>query len=126
MKTLVDYNLTGLSCAGFSDSEFDSFEFCVFLQPSDDKAASIASWQRMWQTARLDLAGSAAEAARQLEAQAICELEQELDRLRSQVTMLAQERQVILNSTLWRATAPLRLAARAIPGPVRRWLHERL
>ncbi len=126
MRILVDYNLTCLSCAGFSDSEFDSFEFCVFLQPSDDKAASLASWQHMWQTACPDLPGSAAEASRQRESQARHELEQELDRLGSQLTMLAQERQIILNSTLWRVTAPLRLAGRAIPEPVRRWLHELL
>lgn len=126
MKTLVDYNLIGLSCAGFVDSPYESFEFSVFLQSCDDKAASITSWDRMQQSARLDLPGSGAEMSRQRLAQTATDFAQELNRLRGEVAVLTQEKHTILNSTTWRTAAPLRLAGRTIPVAVRRWLRELL
>jgi hypothetical protein len=124
IKNLVDYNLVSLKCTGFADSEFDAFEFCVFLQPSDDKATAIASWQHMWETARLDIVGSAAETLRQQVAERVRGVESQIDRLRSQSDILMEERQIILNSTTWRMTAPLRRAGRAMPAPVRTWLRR--
>ena len=157
MEKLVAYDLIRLRCAGFVDSYVDLFEFCVFLQPSDDKEAAIASWRHMHETVALDLPGSAAEESHRQEAQKSGDPEQltadlnrlhsliqmlaqesshrrethnaeqlaaELDRMRGQVESLTQEKQIILNSTIWRATAPLRLAGRAVPRSIRRWLHE--
>ena len=128
MATLVGHDLLRLGCAGFIDSSFDLFEFYVFLRQYDDKTSAVASWRHMQQTANVDLPGSAAEATRQREAQNARDAEHlaaELERKRCEVERLAQEKQIILNSTIWRATAPLRLAGRSIPETVRRWLHER-
>jgi glycosyltransferase involved in cell wall biosynthesis/SAM-dependent methyltransferase len=46
----------------------------------------------------------------------------ELKRVSYTVGLLKQEREVIVNSTIWRMTGPLRRAGRALPPPVRRML----
>ncbi len=48
----------------------------------------------------------------------------ELERTANSVASLQQEREVILNSTLWRMTGPLRRAGQALPTPVRRTLRR--
>jgi glycosyltransferase involved in cell wall biosynthesis/SAM-dependent methyltransferase len=46
----------------------------------------------------------------------------ELRRATDTVAQLTQEREIILNSTLWRLTGPIRRVGRAVPLPVRRML----
>ena len=120
MRTLVELEVIAMRCAGFHDTDLELFEFYVFLQPCDDKAVAADSWRRMQELCACDLPGSAAEAAHT----GVGELGAELARVRAQATMLAEEKRVILNSTIWRATRPLRRIARAVPAPIRRWLHE--
>ncbi len=48
----------------------------------------------------------------------------ELQMLRAQLAHLRLEREIILNSTLWRATKPLRLLARAVPPGMRRMVRQ--
>jgi len=50
----------------------------------------------------------------------------ELRQARGEIDRLATEREIILNSTLWRATAPLRLAGRSLPRPLRRGVRRML
>jgi hypothetical protein len=120
MRSLVEYELIDFACAGFADSSVDLFEFGIFLQPCDDRAAAIASWRHMQETAAPDLPGSAAEASRT--GQSGPDVATELDSLRGELAALRHERQLILNSTLWRATAPLRRIGRAVPNSIRRQL----
>lgn len=50
----------------------------------------------------------------------------ELNRLRHAVATLSWEREIILNSTIWRMTAPLRWTSRAVPTPIRRLVRRLL
>ncbi len=50
----------------------------------------------------------------------------ELQMLRAQLAHLRLEREIILNSTLWRATKPVRMLARAVPPGMRRMLRRAL
>ena len=48
----------------------------------------------------------------------------EIDDARGTIAMLTEERAIILGSTIWRATAPLRRLGRAVPMRGRRWLRR--
>jgi len=127
MRSLVEFGLIDFACAGFADSSVDLFEFSIFLQPSDDRHAAIASWQHMQESVAIDLPGSAAEAEKRATRQpSRSNTQSELDVMRRELDALRQERQVILNSTFWRAGAPLRSAGRAIPDSVRQRLRALL
>jgi glycosyltransferase involved in cell wall biosynthesis len=65
----------------------------------------------------VDASADNEELAQQVDAMH-CELQQ----ARNEIARLSQERDIILGSTLWRATTPLRLAARSLPLPIRRGL----
>ena len=125
MRSLAEYRLSEFACAGFTDSSVDLFEFSVFLQPCKDRSAAVESWRRMEERVAPDLPGSAAEAKKAYLSRPD-DVAIELDALHRELNVLRQERQVIFDSTLWRATAPLRRIGRAVPNSIRQQLRALL
>ncbi len=82
----------------------------------------LAGARAAWIAARQNDAERESDALnRQLDA-----ITEELRQARGEIARLAAEREIILNSTLWRATAPLRLAGRSLPRPLRRGVRRML
>ena len=101
MLALAENAMTRLACADFTDSAPPWFEFFVFLRPTDDRAALVASWRRMAEQARDPLPGSAEARA----AERIAAMERALQDARARIAAME-------NSLSWRATKPLRALRR--------------
>lgn len=108
MATMVEYDLVDLECHEFRDTQEETIEFTVFLRRSSDRAAAVASWNRMADASSSVLYTSP-------EANDLERLRHELESVRHELESAHRvvgnaraELDAIKRSHSWRVTEPLR------------------
>jgi 2-polyprenyl-3-methyl-5-hydroxy-6-metoxy-1,4-benzoquinol methylase len=109
---LAEDGMLDLECTHFEDTAYGEYEFFVGLRPSNERAAVLASWKRIAETARID-PDSKQKEIDGLKA-TLARVQAERDDALRKTGILEERVDKLMASTSWKVTSPLRAISRKL------------